>query len=178
MQIGPGWLRPAHRRSVATRRRAENRGVRPDFKIKGLRRRCAPKHRNNRRETAGWDRVDRQEVSVLCCHGPGRNTASRPVHFRGCGSTAECLRAMETVRVRFPAAAPISSRRAPACAAGSPKPSGLGAAPRRRAISMGKVRGTRNNSRREIVFTSRSCAAIKCVRTATARARIGVVADK
>ena len=37
----------------------------PDFTIEGLRRRCAPKHRNSRRETAGWDRVDRQEVFVL-----------------------------------------------------------------------------------------------------------------
>ena len=40
--------------------------TKPDFTIEGLRRRCAPKHRNSRRETAGWDRVDRQEVFVLC----------------------------------------------------------------------------------------------------------------
>jgi hypothetical protein len=39
----------------------------PDFKIKGLRRRCALKHRNSRRETAGWDRIDHQEVFVLLC---------------------------------------------------------------------------------------------------------------
>lgn len=32
---------------------------------KGFRRRCAPKHRNSRRETAGWDIIDRQEVFVL-----------------------------------------------------------------------------------------------------------------
>ena len=38
----------------------------PDSTIEGLRRRCAPKHRNSRRETAGWDRVDHQEVFVLC----------------------------------------------------------------------------------------------------------------
>jgi len=42
------------------------RTIRPDFTIEGLRRRCALKHRNSRRETAGWDRVDRQEVFVLC----------------------------------------------------------------------------------------------------------------
>src|SRR5262245_39334281 len=32
----------------------------PDFTIEGLRGRCAPKHRNNRRESAGWDRIDRK----------------------------------------------------------------------------------------------------------------------
>ena len=37
-----------------------------NFTIEGLRGRCAPKHRNSRRETAGWDRIDPQEVFVLC----------------------------------------------------------------------------------------------------------------
>src|SRR5438034_11665561 len=50
---------------------------RPDFTIEGLCRRCAPKHRNSRRETAGWDRVDRQEVFVLCWKaGPSPNVGS------------------------------------------------------------------------------------------------------
>src|SRR5580658_5253261 len=40
----------------------------PIFSNQGLRRRCAPKHRNNRRETAGWDRIDHQEVFVLYCN--------------------------------------------------------------------------------------------------------------
>jgi hypothetical protein len=40
--------------------------IRPHFTIEGLRWRCALKHRNSRRETAGWDRIDRQEVFVLC----------------------------------------------------------------------------------------------------------------
>ena len=40
--------------------------IKPDFTIEGLRRRCAPKHRNSHRETAGWDRIDRQGVFVLC----------------------------------------------------------------------------------------------------------------
>jgi hypothetical protein len=35
-------------------------------RLQGLRRRCAHKHRNSRRETAGWDRIDHQEVFVLC----------------------------------------------------------------------------------------------------------------
>src|SRR5439155_10771145 len=48
-----------------------------DFTINGLRRRCAPKHRNSRRETAGWDRVDHQEVFVLCWKaGPSPNVGS------------------------------------------------------------------------------------------------------
>jgi len=48
-----------------------------DFTIEGLRRRCAPKHRNSRRETAGWDRVGRQEVFVLCWKaGPSPNDGS------------------------------------------------------------------------------------------------------
>ena len=35
------------------------------------------KHRNSRRETAGWDRVDRQEVFVLCWKaGPSPNVGS------------------------------------------------------------------------------------------------------
>ena len=38
----------------------------PDFTIEGLRGRCAPKHRKSRRETAGWDPIDHQEVFVLC----------------------------------------------------------------------------------------------------------------
>jgi len=40
--------------------------TKPDFTIEGLRRRCAFKHRNSRRETAGWDRLDRQEMFDLC----------------------------------------------------------------------------------------------------------------
>src|SRR5213593_347149 len=51
--------------------------IRPDFTIQGLRGRCAPKHRNSRRETAGWDRIDRQEVFVLCWKaGPSPNVGS------------------------------------------------------------------------------------------------------
>ncbi len=34
----------------------------PGFAVEGLRRRCALKHRNNRRETAGWDR----EITKRC----------------------------------------------------------------------------------------------------------------
>lgn len=70
-QLGPGRPRPARRWSVVATRREEIRSVRKSFTIQGLRRRCAPKHRNIRHETAGWDRIDHQEVSVLCCHGPG-----------------------------------------------------------------------------------------------------------
>ena len=48
-----------------------------NFTIEGLRRRCAFKHRNSRRETAGWDRVDHQEVFVLCWKaGPSPNVGS------------------------------------------------------------------------------------------------------
>src|SRR5205085_5412253 len=43
-----------------------------NFTIQGLRRRCAPKHRNSRRETAGWYRkIARGVCSLLKSHGPG-----------------------------------------------------------------------------------------------------------
>src|SRR5439155_24471787 len=42
------------------------RTFRPDLTLEELCRRCAPTHRNSRRETAGWDRIDRQEVFVHC----------------------------------------------------------------------------------------------------------------
>ncbi len=45
---------------------ATERVGKPDFTFEGLRGRCAPKHRNSRRETAGWDLTDHQEVFVLC----------------------------------------------------------------------------------------------------------------
>src|SRR6266567_3865082 len=38
--------------------------------------------------------------------------APGPLNFRGCGLTVECLPARKMVRVRFPAAAPISIRHA------------------------------------------------------------------
>src|SRR5688500_13874291 len=39
-----------------------------------MRMRCGPKHRNSRRETAGWDRIDRQEVFALSWKaGPSLN---------------------------------------------------------------------------------------------------------
>lgn len=43
--------------------------IQPDFTIKGIRRRCAQKHRNSRRETAGWDLASHQEVSVFFLPG-------------------------------------------------------------------------------------------------------------
>ena len=47
------------------------------LQLKGFARRCASKHRNSRRETAGWDRIDRQEVFVLCWKaGPSPNVGS------------------------------------------------------------------------------------------------------
>src|SRR5260221_13376872 len=65
--------------------------------------------------------------------------APRPFQFRGCDLTAEYLRAMQEVRVRFPATAPFHSRfpsrPSNSRAAESPKLSLLGAAPRRPAKS-------------------------------------------
>ena len=43
-----------------------------DFTIEGLRRRCAPKHRKNHRETVGWYRkIARGVCSLLKWHRPG-----------------------------------------------------------------------------------------------------------
>src|SRR5438046_478158 len=64
----------------------------------------------------------------------GSMNASGPFNFRGCGLTAECLPATEEVRVRFPAAAPISLQAARQHAAESPKLSLLRAARRQPAI--------------------------------------------
>ena len=47
---------------------------------------------------------------VEMAKGRGSNDSPGPLNFRGCGLTAECLLAREMVRVRFPAAAPISFR--------------------------------------------------------------------
>ena len=72
--------------------------------------------------------------------GRERNDASGPFNFRGCDLTAEWLLAREHVRVRLPAAAPISkTSRAPARAAESPKLSLSGAAPERLANFSGDV---------------------------------------
>src|SRR3989442_6107940 len=87
------------------------------YNLKGLRGRCAPKHRNSRRETAGWDRVDRQEVFVLCWKaGPSPNVGSAKARAGSLNTPG-------------PFNFPIS--RAPACAAESPKLSLPGAAPGR-----------------------------------------------
>jgi len=40
----------------------------------------------------------------------GSRNAPGPFNFRGCDLAAECLHAMEEVRVQFPAAAPISDK--------------------------------------------------------------------
>ena len=61
----------------------------------------------------------------------GSLNAPGPFNFRGCDFTADYLLAMEEVRAQFPAAAPIPTSRAPACAAESPKLSLPGAAPGR-----------------------------------------------
>jgi len=49
-----------------------------------------PKHRNSRRETAGWDRIDHQEVFVFVeMHGPEvPMTLPALFNFRGCDLTA------------------------------------------------------------------------------------------
>ena len=71
-ESSPVWS--AHERPIASPGRAERI---LQFTIEGLRRRCAPKHRKSRRETAGWDRIDRQEVFVLCWKaGPSPNVGS------------------------------------------------------------------------------------------------------
>ena len=64
----------------------------------------------------------------------GSLNAPGPFNFRGCDLTAEYLLAIEEVRAQFPAATPIPTSRAPACAAESPKLSLPGAAPGRLAI--------------------------------------------
>jgi hypothetical protein len=61
----------------------------------------------------------------------GSLNAPGPFNFRGCDLTADYLLAMEEVRAQFPAAAPIPTSRAPACAAESPKLSLPGATPGR-----------------------------------------------
>ena len=104
--------------------------IEPDFTFEGLCRRCAPKHRNSRRETAGWDRVDRQEVFVLCWKaGPSPNVGSAK------GTGREVL-ADGHNPTQLPALL-ISISRAPARAAESPKLSSPGAAPGRLANFVG-----------------------------------------
>ena len=89
-----------------------------------------PKHRNSRRETAGWDRVDRQEVFVLCWKaGPSPNVGSAK------GTGREVL-ADGHNPTQLPALL-ISTSRAPARAAESPKLSSPGAAPGRLANFVG-----------------------------------------
>ena len=68
--------------------------------------------------------------------GSADNVLPAPINFRGCGSRAECLLAREvlrtaTVRVRFPAAAPISRQAGHQRAVESPKLRRSGAAPER-----------------------------------------------
>jgi hypothetical protein len=41
------------------------------FTVEGLRRRCAPKHRKSRRETAGWLKDTRRCLFFVEWHGPG-----------------------------------------------------------------------------------------------------------
>src|SRR5262245_20859659 len=50
-----------------------------NLQLKGLPRRCASKHRNNRRESAGWYRkIARGSCSLLKRHGPGGAIAPGP----------------------------------------------------------------------------------------------------
>src|SRR6266404_9574931 len=69
-----------------------------------------PKHRNSRRETAGWYRkIARGVCSLLKWQRPGAQRRSGPVNCRGCDLTAEWLPATEHVRVQLPAAAQFIS---------------------------------------------------------------------
>lgn len=109
------------------------------FTIERLRRRCASKHRNSRRESAGWylNEIARGVCSLLKWQGPEvlvdghqADAASGPFNFLhelsattraphrsfscGCDLTAEWRRAKTHVRVRFPATAPVFLLRASA----------------------------------------------------------------
>src|SRR2546430_4920772 len=54
-----------------------------NFTIQGVRGRCAPKHRNSRRETVGWYRkIARGVCSLLKWHGR-EHKAPGPFNFRG-----------------------------------------------------------------------------------------------
>ena len=77
--------------------------------------------------------------SFLSCVARGSNQGLC-VTFRGHRSRAGCLSANQGMPVQIRLTAPISkTRRAPACAAESPKLRGLGAAPRRRATYNGPL---------------------------------------
>lgn len=111
----------------------------PGFTVKGLRRRCARKHRNNRRESAGWGRKITKRCLIfveMARAGSADNVLPAPFNFRGCGLRGECLLAREvlrtaTIRVRFPAAAPMSRQAGHQRAVESPKLRRSGAAPER-----------------------------------------------
>ncbi len=86
-----------------------------------------------RKRSRPFSSVERCKLSVES--RPSQLSTPDSQLLRGCDLTAEWRPATAQVRVRFPATAP--TRRAPASAAGPPKPSGLGAAPRRRAAFFG-----------------------------------------